>query len=348
MGTYLVRAGLQTPEEFNVFFRNGVNDVVAVGWSKINFSGHTDPETLVEAVRQEYYADNKTARQVIGRKLNEIRRFKGLRPGDRVVVPYFNQVRLGEIANGGLYDATFADSLDLSNQYPVNYLMNNGQYISILRTEFKGALQSRLRVPGTAVIDLDEFESDLNEFFTNPSRKWDQAFAEADRNYAITWQKKLLRNIAERKNYLQAGGRGLEELVHYLLELDGYEAKILGKSRFAELADADIKAIKSDRCSETKLFVQVKHHEGKSDSWGAEQLAKIRHAQDKDPEISDYEMVLVTSADASLELRDACASQDIKLIVGTDLAEWIYLHLANIGNAWRAKLGIACTGELMY
>jgi hypothetical protein len=61
-GYYMVRAMRQTKEDFDLFFEK---NVVAVGWSHVNFTSSEDAEALVEQV---YYSDGKTAPQVVGKK----------------------------------------------------------------------------------------------------------------------------------------------------------------------------------------------------------------------------------------------------------------------------------------
>lgn len=347
MGTYLVRAMSQAEEDFKVFFQNSEKDVIAVGWSCVAFSAFKDIDQLIEEVKRTYYSDNNTAPQVIGKKINEVKRFKGMRAGDQVIVPYGNQIRLGIVQHGEVYDETLRDHGDLSNQRHVKYFQENGKYVSIPRTALSEGLQRRLRVRGTTVADLSEFEDEINHFFKDPQSSWDSRFNEAELRQSILWQQKLLKNITGGKTNLKAGGMGLEQLVQYLLELDGYKAEILSKRKFSGLADADIRATKSDQFSGTSLFVQVKHHSGTSDAWGAEQLAKIRELQENDSEILDYKMILVTSAEASEKLRVYAESQDIQLFVGSDLAKWIYDLLEKIDIKRRTILGISRTGEII-
>ncbi len=88
---YLVRAMSQSKDDFDVFFKN---DVVAVGWSKVDFSKFKSAEELVEEVERVYYSTSETAPQVIGKKKNEARRFKGIKKGDKLVIPYWGAVCL--------------------------------------------------------------------------------------------------------------------------------------------------------------------------------------------------------------------------------------------------------------
>lgn len=73
----------------------------------------------------------------------------------------------------------------------------------------------------------------------------------------------------------------------------------------------------------------------------------VRELQKTDPTFSDHKMVLITSGNASEKLKSHCESQDIKLLVGSDLVEWIYDHLSYINAEWRQKLGLGRIGELV-
>jgi restriction system protein len=348
MAVWLIRAMAQADEDFKIFFKDGIHDVVAVGWSDINFSTNPNTEALAQSVEKTYYADGATAPQVVGKKVNEVKRFKEMQEKDTVVIPYYNQIRLGIIGKEEIYDDGLAKNRDLSNQRRVTYLRNTDGYVSIPRVNLSEGLQRRLRVRGTTIADLTEFEDEIQRLFTKPTITWLSHFAEKEGDYTAQWQQRLLQNIMRGKTNLQAGGRGLEELVCHLLHLERYIGKVLPKQKFKGYADADIQATKSDLFNTTTLYVQVKHHEGESDAWGAEQLALIRKEQEHDPDIAEAKMVLVTTANASATLKAVAERENIQLITGTELGKWIYDQLGQIGDEWRARLGIAKTGELIF
>ena len=54
----------------------------------------------------------------------------------------------------------------------------------------------------------------------------------------------------------------------------------------------------------------------------------------------EHHLVLVTTALASEELRNLCESQDITLIAGSDLIDWIYELHPELPSDVRIKLGI--------
>lgn len=337
-GYYMVRAMRQTEQDFDLFFEK---NVVAVGWSYVDFTSSEDAEALVERV---YYSDGKTAPQVVGKKKNEVRRFKGIKSGDRIIIPYYDAICLAKARSEQLYDKTIVDSLDLSNQRQVDYLRVEGSVVHISRDELSERLQRRLRVRGTTVADLYEFGEEIEALFSKKNFSWLLQFEKAQKDLVSDFKTELLQNIQEGKTNLQTGGVGLENLVRELLEIEGYKAKVLSKSVFPGFADADIRASRADRFGEINLLVQVKHHTGITDTWGAKQLAEILRQQPT--KYPDYKLVLVSTAEASDELREMCEKQDIILFTGSDLASWVFEAIPKLDPKTRIKLGISNVPEL--
>lgn len=193
---------------------------------------------------------------------------------------------------------------------------------------------------------LSEFETEINRLFSDPNASWLSQFTKVESKRMVTWQDQLLKNIRNGRTNLEAGGRGLEKLIKCLLELEGYKAQIQSTRRFKDLGDADIEAKRSDFFGERRLLVQVKHHSGQSDAWGAQQLMKILETEKE--AFKEHLLVLVTTADASSELTQLCQQKDIKLINGAELVKWIYEHIDQVPLGWRASLGISRTGEILF
>ncbi len=335
---FFVRAMGQTDQEFAVFFEQ---NVVAVGWSRIDFTTHEDTGTLVAAVEREYYPEGRSvAPQVVGKKKNEARRFKSIRVDDRILVPYGSSVRLAVAKAEELYDREAGHTLDLANQRRVSYVAEpNGAKVTIPRAALSEGLQRRLRVRGTTVSDLVEFSDEIEDLYRSGGREWSARVQERMEELATSFKTTLLENIRVGRSNLKAGGRGLEELVRHLLEVEGYEAEILSKRAFAGMGDADIAASRADRFGESKLLVQVKHHQGASDAYGAEQLLQI--LRDQPEEYADYRLVLVTSAEASEDVAALCEERDIALVSGPELVDWIFYSLEHLGPEWRTTLGVS-------
>src|ERR1700753_650157 len=94
---YMVRAMNSTQEDFDVFFKN---NVVAVGWSDINFSDFDiqDVDHLVSEVDKCYYASHDYFKPWVAKKLNEVRRFHEITDGDFIIIPFYNSIRFA-VAN---------------------------------------------------------------------------------------------------------------------------------------------------------------------------------------------------------------------------------------------------------
>ena len=152
----------QSQDDFDVFFKN---NVVAVGWSDVNFSQFDNADSLVTKVSQEYYSNGASAPQVIGKKKNEVRRFKRMKNGDRIVVPFWGAICLAEVETDELYSQQDYDK-DLSNQRSVVYHRSqSGDVVFIPRDKLSEGLQRRLRVRGTTIADLWEFSEEIENLF---------------------------------------------------------------------------------------------------------------------------------------------------------------------------------------
>lgn len=333
---YMVRAMSQSLAEFDVFFKKSV---IAVGWSKVNFSSISDPEQVVKKAAEVYYSNTQAAQQVVGKKRNEIRRFKRIQSGDRILVPYWSAVRLAKDTGTELYDEADASKHDLGNQRRVDYLKDaSGDILTIARDQLSEGLQRRLRVRGSTISDLSDFTKELDDLFTGQS--YQVTIDSASENLKKTFKDKLLQLLRDGSSTLQAGGRGLELLIRELLEADGYRAVVQSKNRFSDFADADIEAIRDDHTWPIKLLVQVKHHRGLTDDWGAKQLTRVLETE---PDLfAEYKLVLITTGDPSPELKNFCNDRDdVSLMSGTDLVDWITDSLHMLCSETRRKLRIS-------
>jgi len=313
----LVRAMGQSQEELEIFTKN---NIVAVGWSEVNFTNYTDEEKLVSDVKNIYYSSGDIAPQVEGKKKNEVRRFKTLSSGDYIIVPHNSAICLAKVKEKQIYSEEDYD-YDLANQREVSFHKDdNNQIVLISRDRLSEGLQRRIRVRGTTISDLSEFSQEIEDLFNGED--FNSQFNSKRESKIDEFKRQLISNIQSGKTNLQAGGYGLEKLVTELLGIEGYEARILSKQRFLSFSDADIEAVKTDFLVSKKLLIQVKHHSGISGTWGAEQLIEILN---QEPDLfSEYTLVLVTSANPSKELEQVCENKGIILISGELLAEWIY------------------------
>jgi len=333
---FMVRAMSQTPDDFAVFFQND-KEVVAVGWSEVNFSASA-PESIVAQVYKTYYADGHVAPQVVGKKKNEVRRFKELKEGDRILIPHWGNVRIAVATGQERFSPKDGGARDLANQHIVRFVRSQtGDFISFPRSDLSEGLQRRLRVRGTTIANLAEFTEEIEKLFSGETYKF--SIGRAVEQQKSDFIRHLVILLQDGTSALEAGGTGLEKLVKELLEADGYVASIQSKRRFLELADADIEAVRDDHITSVKLLVQVKHHAGITGIWGAEQLSNILEKQAD--LFLEYQLVLVTTAAASEDLQHFCEDKDITLITGQELAEWIaddWHHLSK-DTLRRLKLG---------
>lgn len=328
---YMVRAMLSNEEDFRTFFDNSV---VAVGWSKIDFTKFQDVKQLRDAVCEEYYS-NDTVQQVVSKKLNEVERFKSIKRGDYIIIPYNSYIAIAEAGDTEIYSET-AKNLDLSNQIEVSYRYDNGELLTIPRNDLSEGLQRRLRVRGNTVSNLFEFKEEIERIFRRKSYSYSSEIQKLENVELEKLRKGLLESIQNGKTNLQTGGIGLENLICELMECEGYSAQVLAKTKFTGKADADIRAIKEDAFMSKKIFVQVKHHSGYS---GVEGIKQIIDVLEQD-EYKEYDGYFITSALVEDNVRDYATKHNIEVMDGEELVKLIINNLNKLSETTKRKLGI--------
>jgi restriction system protein len=318
------------------YFRKSKDGIatVAIGWSNVNISECRDEKDLISKIDESYsYLKNYSKR---GHHINAIKRFYNLKEGDRVIAPVDGGVYLG-IAKNKQHDLNFVSG-DRANQLVIEV---QGSFIR--REQLTEGLQRRLRVRGSIIQNLSEFGVELNELFDGGTTQ--SRFAEAMEEKIINFKQQLLKNIVDGKTNLQTGGLGLEDLIAHLFEIEGYKATKLPKnnSDLTEYADIDIHAIKEDRFSAFNLYVQVKHHQGSTGKWGATQLIKAREQLDD----FDAKYIVITTGNASHELEKECSENEIDLLTGKDLVDWIYDSRSKISEEFKKQLMIVDVSSLL-
>jgi predicted Mrr-cat superfamily restriction endonuclease len=335
---YMVRAMASSEQDFKVFFDN---NVVAVGWSDVDFSKYTKDKTeeLVSAVEKIYYSSDNVFAPTVGKKLNEVRRFHNIQKGDLIIIPFYNAIRLAFADDKILYDKNTYD-LDLSNQRKVQYVRSGDSFKTIPRDVLSEALQRRLRVRGSTVSDLYEFKDEIEKLFSKDAYSWTSDFEEKETRLKDNFKGKLIAKIKSGKTNLKTGGIGLEHLVKELLQCEGYKAEVLAKTAF-QFGDADVYAVKSDKFQETKILIQVKHHNGYTDDWGLKQLDEIK----KNSEYNDHRYVLITSAAISDNVRSIADEKGIIAMDGNELSDWIIENLNKLSPETKIKLAISAVPQ---
>lgn len=339
----MVRAMDSTDESLELFTKKSI---VAIGWSEVDFTRFTEDQDLRAAIETKYYDEEKRpTNSSMGRKHATMKRFREIKKGDRIIVPYRNQILLAEATGEQRYCA--ADlKCDLANQQVVEYLKNNKEIRTVLRSELSEGLQRRLRVPGSTVLNLSDFKAEIENLFEKPSQTYKVEYNEKIDKQIEEFKNSLMDRITKGDTYLPAGGKGFEELVAELLKCEGFsQVKILGKNEFEKGTDADIYAIKTDvflQDEQVYLF-QVKHHFGETDESGVKQLVKAKESGKFNVAYS----ILITTAflnDAAKTLAD---NHDIVCMERTAFATWLYDNINKLSIETRKKLGISTVPQLL-
>lgn len=278
---FMVRARDSTEEIFSLLQKNSS---VAIGWSRVRFCDY-QLDYIVDEIAKEYYSHTNKAPQVIGKKLNEVKRFKSIKAGDIIIVPHYNRVWIAKATDEEFYDEN-AKTLDLSNQIKVDYYCKDNEIISISRYDLSEGLQRRLRVRGSTVSNLAEFQDEIekicSEIEKNQFYTYDSGFAEKIEEKEKIFKEELLKNIQNGNTYIKAGGIGLEELVKELFECEGFTAEIWDKRSTPGTGDIDVQATITYRLFDTEIenifLAQVKHHSGESGETGVMQLLEAKKA----------------------------------------------------------------------
>src|ERR1700730_18607631 len=91
------------------------NDVVGMGWDEVKFCEFDDAEQIIQNISQVKEGN-------VGRRANQIRRFKSIRKDDVVVVPYIGgTVAIGFPVGNELHDPKYRGQ-DGCNQHRVRFL----------------------------------------------------------------------------------------------------------------------------------------------------------------------------------------------------------------------------------
>lgn len=336
---FMVRAMNSRESDFKILFEDSV---VAVGWSEVDFTTYTKDQTeqLIHEVNKCYYKDREVFAPLVGKKLNEVRRFHNINSGDYLVIPFYNSIRIAIAEEKAVYNED-AEENDLCNQRKVSYQYSGSTIKTIPRDVLSEAFQRRLRVRGSTVSNLYEFKEEIEKLFSKETYSWTSDYEEKENKLKEHLKDRLITKITDGKTNLKTGGLGLEYLVQELFECEGYKTEILAKTTF-EKGDADIYAVKSDKFQETKVLIQVKHHSGFTNDWGVRQLKEIKEGE----EYKDHKYILVTSANISDDLRKSADDIGIVAIDGNELSEWIVENLNNLKPETKIKLGISAIPQL--
>ncbi|HEX5398948.1 MAG TPA: restriction endonuclease [Verrucomicrobiae bacterium] len=314
--------------------------VVGIGWDGVEFRKHTDVEALIRHMTE--------TGENVGRRANDIRRFKSIRKGDIIVVPLWGTFAVGVAKGEDFYDSNYSGKMGCNQHRVEFYTDSHGKVSLIPRENVSEALQRRLRVrPVTA--NLVAFQKELDDLIARLEKgqtySWTGEKEEKEKRREEEMKKLLLNNIRRGKTGLKSGGIGLEDLVKKLLEIDGYTAKILGKKTFLGEGDADIEASKTDMLQADDHLVQVKHHNGITGFWGQHQLNEIKEREPE--EYKDHKLALVTSGEVPKKDKDYGDEKGIKIFDGDDLVSWIFDRMAKLDSETKRRLGVSRVPEII-
>lgn len=307
-------------------------NVVAVGWSDWNLSKMTEQE--IEQQIGKVCDEWCFAPQLRGKKINEVKRFKGIKKGDCILVPHWNNVWLAIAGDEFIYDEK-SKNCDLANQLKVAFLKDkNGDNRCVARNQLSERLSRRLHLRGATVLDLYDFKDEIERVFNDDTYSVSKAAAEREYQLTEKFKHKLLENICKGNVYLKSGGIGLEELVRELFECDKFEAEVLSKQAFKSYGDADVRATSRF----ISILAQVKHHDGDTGIWGIEQLKEIK--KNGEDEGCD-KLMLITSGSVTEEVKKEAQKHNIGVMDGEELVSWIYENINELSAETKKKLKIS-------
>ncbi|MBK1792337.1 restriction endonuclease [Persicirhabdus sediminis] len=320
-------------------------NLVGYGWSDANFEECTSADECLKKVMELDYTDLSGRQQGVFR--GQFRILTDLKEGDYVVVPSWGGIYLAKVTKSGFSYSPAYGKYDQANTITVEYQKNDdGTLRNISRTELTEGLQRRLKFKGT-LNRLAEFQEELQDVIEN--KTLDDKRDEQLQSDQEALKTNLMARIRGGRTAMKSGGLGLEELIKELLEIQGYDARILGKKTFSGMGDADVVAERTDPyLGDQKLLVQVKHHQNITGEHMLKQLVHI-HEHEAD-EWGEYNLIAITSADVSEELRkkyEGVGQPISAIIAGEQLAEMIYENINKFSPETLKKLGIVFGPRLL-
>lgn len=349
---YVVR----TREAVEAYVQKGVS---AIGWSRVDFTKYPTVDSLCDAVRNEYYANDVSSR-FYGRKLGEIKKFWSIRAGDIVIVPCYKGFYIGTATGKFLYDKSKESvEKDLSNQIVLEFVTNGKSPVRFSRDGKLTALASKLGVRGFTILCIteDEIKKEIDDLLNSRQDFSYQDKVIAQESIQANKFREELKSVLQ--NYgrigLAAGGRGFEKLIEALMKKDGFETQILPKTVGGNSeADADVLAIKKSVLGDeftTAYYIQAKHYWGMSDG-GIAQIVQFKREQEvcEDKQsavfVGKYQLdskqikyVLISSGEFTENVKDTADENDIILIDGNRFAEILFEVIDDLPDEIRYQLG---------
>ena len=176
------RANTFSEKEYDIYFNKSV---VAVGWNEVDFTKFekSDTDNLLKAVKQNCYIskglDEDTCFKLFLFKgyFIQVGRFHSINCGDRIIVPFYDTIRLAVAEETTYYDQSIVDyelsnidnesviDFQMANQRKVSYLYTGDSFKTIPIETLSASLQHKLILKSTTVLDLEECKEEIERLF---------------------------------------------------------------------------------------------------------------------------------------------------------------------------------------
>ncbi|MEF1296148.1 restriction endonuclease, partial [Vibrio parahaemolyticus] len=186
----------------------------------------------------------------------------------------------------------------------------------------------------------DEIEGYVTQLKDNNQVCFDSIFQQKKDKQVADFKETLLSRLRNGSTTLASGGYGLERLVKELMELEGYSAHIAAKNKTSDISDVDIEASRTDPVSSNRVFIQVKHHRGETSGWGIRQLAAI----EEDEHVDKW---LITTANVADETLELAKKENVSVMDGLKLVDWIYDRIDELSPSSKEQLGIGILPQVI-
>lgn len=302
---------------------------IGIGWSKVDFSQFTNADDLIKEL--------KSVHPKFSRARKQVKRFFNLKQGDVIVVPSYKSVLLAVVSGEKTFNSGF-DNGHGANQISVNYLKQaNGKPLRIARDSLNEGLERRLRIRQT-VADLKDFSNELDKLIAQKDNfSLENEYLEVLASEQEAFKQELIRRLRHGETRLKAGGRGLEELIKELLQLEGYtDVEIPSKKKQSGVADVDIIAKSSSNPFAPTLLIQAKHHRGETSAHAIKQLMVYDYEDDL-----NAQRWMITTANINDETKKEAETQGVNVMLGDEFVDWLFEHLTDLSDKTKVILGLS-------
>jgi len=307
---------------------------VGYGWNKVNFSEYDNETDLITNGFKDFD---------YGRLKKQIMLYHSIKIGDIIIVPVSGAIAVGKATNEKIYIEKPPLPLS-SNRIKVDFYKDkDGNVLYVPRVNLPTNFQRRLKIR-TSIADLEGFRKEVEANIESLEKNEIFLFSDDVQNKQEELKQRFIEGLEKRLRSekdlgIQAGGYGLENLIREIFDAKGYDAHIPAKNKRHGVEDVDIIATKNGEfgAKGEGYLIQAKHHRGETGHKGLEQLI---HYDINDNDYI-YRKVLVTTAKVNDALKDEAKINDIIIIEGQELAEWIYENLDFLSLNSKLRLGVS-------